>query len=257
MSKRTWIILAGVGLAVGIGAILFPYAREAYLVSRITGANVEARGGAAAWDGVDSLRFTGTMEIGQGMEVPFEMLQQRPGKMCLEYEFDGDTVTQCSDGEQGWKDIPFRGPSGPRAMTAEELAEATDGADPRGLLIDSGSRGHQVTRLGRQQVDGRDVDVVSVALPSGSTRQVYLDAASGLEVMVASKRMLAKRERRVETRFSDWKMTDGILIARTQTSQTEGDDASHALTIDAVEINPVIPADRFQMPDPAQTAAAD
>jgi len=245
MNKKRFSIIAGVILAVGLGVLLFPTARDAYLVHRFVEQNVAARGGEAAWENVEALRFTGTMEIGQGLEVPFVLEQKRPDKMCLEYEFDGATASQCSYGDQGWKLAPFMGRHDPEPMTEAELREAVDGADPRGLLVDYRSRGHRITLMDDQEVGDRLAHVLKVTLPSGAEREVYLDAETGLELKVVSERMLAKRERRVDTVYSDWKATDGLLFARHQETRTEGDDASHALVLKKVQVNPEIEDARF------------
>ncbi|MBW2257372.1 MAG: DUF620 domain-containing protein, partial [Deltaproteobacteria bacterium] len=188
MNKKTLTIIAGVALVVGLGAILIPPLHEAYIVNQLVERNVAARGGEAAWENVETLRFAGTMEIGQGLHVPYVLEQKRPNKMCLEYEFDGATAAQCSDGEHGWKRAPFGGQDEQEPMTEDELREAVDGADPRGLLIDYRARGHDIELIGEERLDGRDVNVLKVTLPSGAEREVYLDAESALELKVVSKR---------------------------------------------------------------------
>ena len=248
MNKKMWIAVAGLAVAVGVGALLFPTLRDMYVINQLVSKNVEARGGADAWSGVESLRYEGTMEIGQGLQVPYVLDQKRPGKMCLEYEFDEHTVAQCSDGERGWKRVPFKGKLDPQPMTDDEVRMASDGADPRGLLFDHRSRGHAVSVGPAQQLDGQDVNVLKVTLPSGSEREVYLDPASGLELMVVASRTVAKKERRVETRFSDWKMVNGLLIPHKQVTQTVGDDEAHALMVKSVDVNPPVDDARFEMP---------
>ena len=83
--------------------------RNARAVDALIARNIAARGGADAWRAVSSLRLTGQMDLGQGMHVPYVLEQKRPGKMCLEFVFDGETAVQCADGNSGWKLAPFRG----------------------------------------------------------------------------------------------------------------------------------------------------
>jgi hypothetical protein len=258
MNRRTLIIaiIGVVALVAGIVALVYPYARDAYVVYTLVDRNVAARGGADAWSQVESLRYTGTMEIGQGMEVPFVLEQARPARTCLQYEFDGEAVIRCSDGERGWKVVPFKTGDKVIPLTADEVGASSDAADPRGLLMDYGSRGHQITYVGLQQLGGRDVEVLKVTLPSGAEREVYLDATTTLEVEVVSSRDLARKERRVTTRYGDWKLTDGLLIPMEQVTQTEGDDESHTLTVKRVTINPTMDEARFGTP-PATAAVGN
>ena len=107
------------------------------VVDGLIARNVEARGGVDAWRAVDSLRVAGRMDLGQGMNVPYTIEQKRPGKMCLEFEFDGEVATQCVAGDSGWKVLPYLGRTRPEPMTDIEFREMADTADIDGLLIDA------------------------------------------------------------------------------------------------------------------------
>jgi outer membrane lipoprotein-sorting protein len=84
-------------------------AAPAQTVDEIVAKNAAARGGAAAWRAVESMRCAGQMEIGKGMQVPFRLELKRPRKMRLEFEFDGKTAVQTYDGSAGWKLAPYLG----------------------------------------------------------------------------------------------------------------------------------------------------
>jgi len=217
-------------------------------VDALIARNIEARGGADAWQAVTSLRLTGQMDLGQGMHVPYVLEQKRPGKMCLEFVFDGETAVQCADGNSGWKLAPFRGRTTPEPMTEVELRETADSADLYGLLYNHAARGHAVELLGREPVDGRDAIKLKVTLPRGGVRWLYLDAETALEVRLEALRKVAGREYRVITSFSDWQETDGLLIAHRQETLTEGDKDAHFLTVESVSVNPPLDDSRFAMP---------
>jgi outer membrane lipoprotein-sorting protein len=225
-------------------------------VDRLVARNVAARGGAEVWRAVSSLRFTGRMDVGRGLLVPYVLEQKRPRKMRLEYVFDGETVVQASDGKTGWKLAPFRGQAKPEPLTQEELREAAASADPYGLLFDYVRRGHAVELLGREQVQGRDAFKLKVTLPGGAVRWVYVDGESGLEVKVDAMRRIAGREQRVETFYHDWKAADGLLVPRRYETRAEGAKASHLLTVDTVLVNPPIDNARFAMSAAVPTGAA-
>ena len=131
-----------------------PEVKEARLVDKLVTRNIDARGGADAWQAVSSLRLSGLMDVGQGMHLPYVLEQKRPGKMCLEFVFDEETAVQCVDGKTGWKIAPFRGRTTPEPMNAMELREAVDSGDPYGLLFDYAARGFTVELQGQAPVDG-------------------------------------------------------------------------------------------------------
>jgi hypothetical protein len=225
-----------------------PEAKEARLVDKLVTRNIDARGGADAWQAVSSLRLSGLMDVGQGMHLPYVLEQKRPGKMCLEFVFADETAVQCVDGKTGWKIAPFRGRTTPEPMTASELREAVDTGDPYGLLYDHAARGHVIKILGHETVEGRDTFKLQVTLPGGAVRWIYLDAETALEVKLEARRKLVGRELLVETFYHDWQATDGLLIPRRQETRTAGDDELHFITVDQVEVNPSLDDLRFVIP---------
>jgi hypothetical protein len=248
MSKK---VMAGAFAFVLIAAFLIYNSdamRQARFIKTLVAQNVEARGGAEAWEDVESLRLSGQMDLGQGMVVPYVLEQKRPGKMCFEFVFDEQTAIQCADGDTGWKILPFRGRRKAEPMTEVELRETVDSADPYGLLYDYAARDHDVEFVGQEQVNGRDIVQLKVTLPKGAVRWLFIDVETALEVKLETLRTVGGRERRVETLYSDWQATDGLLIARRQDTRTVGDDESRFLTVGSVSVNPVIDDSRFEMP---------
>jgi hypothetical protein len=248
MSKKVIIAVLAVALAVGILIYNSDAMKEARFVKSLVARNIEARGGAEAWEAVESLWLAGQMDLGQEMVVPYVLVQKRPGKMCLQFEFDGETTTQCTDGDSGWKVAPFRGRSTPEPMTEVEFRETADSADPYGLLYDYAARDHDVELVGQEQIDGRDTYKLQITLPLGGVRWLYIDAETALEVKLEAMRTILRREFRVETLYVSWQEVEGLLIPQRQETRTEGDEESHFITVDSVTVNPPLDDARFGMP---------
>ena len=244
--------IVSIGIAVTLAAAFLVYnsdaMKEARLVKALVAQNIEARGGEDAWQAVDTLWLSGQMDLGQGMHVPYVMEQKRSGKMCLEFEFDDETATQCVDGNSGWKLLPFRGRNEPEVMTENEFHEMADSAAIDGLLYNSARRGDKIKWLGLEVIAGRNAATLQVTLPGGATRWVYIDEETGLDVKLDSVRLLRGQEHRVETYYYDWQATDGLLIPRRQETHTEGREGSNFLTVDGVITNPPLDDSRFSMP---------
>jgi hypothetical protein len=230
--------------------------KQARIVNSLIARNIDARGGLQAWQDVTALRLSGRMDLGQGMAVPYLLEQKRPGKMCLEFVFDEQTVLQCADGRSGWKIAPFRGRDTAEPMTEVELRETADSADLYGLLYNYADRGTDVELLGHETVAGRDAIKLKLTLAKGGVRWLYLDAETALEIKAEALRTIAGRQRRVETFYSDWQEKEGLLIARRQETTTEGDPKSHFLTVENVTVNPVIDDSRFAMPTAGASRAS-
>jgi outer membrane lipoprotein-sorting protein len=248
MSKK--LLSFALLLTLGLTVLFYfsPQQRAARVVANLVERNLEARGGAVAWEAVSSLQLSGRMDVGQGMAVPYVLEQKRPGKTRLQFVFDGETAVQAFDGKVGWKLLPFLGRRNPEPMTETELRTAADTSDLYGLLFDYAARGHSVELLGQEVVAGRDAFKLKVILSGGAVRWVYLDAETALEIKAEALRTIAGRQRLVETFYSDWQDKDGLLIARRQDTATEGDPKSHFLTVESVTVNPAIDDSRFAMP---------
>jgi len=248
MSKKS----VAIGFAVVLVAAFLVYnsdaMKEARLIKAVVARHIDARGGEDAWQAVETLRLSGQMDLGQGMHVPYVMEQKRPGKMCLEFEFDDETATQCVDGEAGWKLLPFLGRSEPEAMTEKEFHAMADSATIDGILFSATKRGYKTEWLGTEVIAGRSTAKIQVTLPGGENRWIYIDEETGLDVKLDSMRMLRGQEHRVETFYYDWQETDGLMIPRRQETHTEGREGSSFLTVEGVITNPPLDDSRFSMP---------
>jgi hypothetical protein len=254
LTAVVFVLIAGLATAYYFSPYYYfsPANREARLIDELVARNLAARGGAEAWQKVSSLRLGGLMDVGQEMYLPYLLEQKRPGKMCLEFTFDDQVSVQCTDGQAGWKIAPFRGSTAPAAMTDKELRETADATDLYGLLYNHAARGIRLELAGHEPIDGRDTYKLKVTLPQGAVRWLYLDAETALEVKFETVRNIAGHERRVETVYRDWKPVEGLLISRRQDTLTEGDKASHFITVDKVEVNPPLDDARFAMPTTAE-----
>lgn len=222
--------------------------RHGRVVDDLISRNAAARGGADTWRAVSTLRLAGEMDLGQKLHVPYVLEQKRPGRMCLEFEFDEKKAVQCVDGKTGWKQLPFMGRAAPEPMTAAEMQEIAGTVDPEGLLLDSYERGFHVELVGHETVDGRSTSKLQITLPSGSVRWVYLDDETALEVKLEATRKLRGKERLMETTYSDWTRVDGLLIPRRQETRYHGEAESHFITVENISVNPPIDDQRFAMP---------
>jgi hypothetical protein len=254
MSKK--LLTIALVLTLGLTALYYfspfyyfsPTQKEARFVDELVARNVAARGGAGVWQDVSSLRLSGLMDLGQEMVVPYVLEQKRPDKMCFEFVFDGETAIQCTTADGGWKLTPYLGRTTAEMMTETEYRETADTADPYGPLYNYAARGSEVDYLGSEQVDGRDTYKLKVTLSRGGVRWLYLDAGSALEVKLETMRTISGRQRRVETFYHDWQLVDGLLISRRLETQTDGFTESHFLTVDSVQVNPLLDDSRFVMP---------
>jgi len=248
MLNKKVILIAAIVLVVAVAVYNSDAMRDARVIKGLVAQNIEARGGAESWSAIESLQLSGQMDLGQGMHVPYVIDQKRPGKMCLDFEFNEETATQCVDGATGWKRLPFRGRNRPEAMTAAELREMAGAADIDGLLLNYKERGHEIELVGKEMIGDRATTKLQIMLPGGAVRWLYIEDETGLDIKLETMRVLGGKERLVSTYYMDWQETDGLLIPRRLETQTEGDEETHFLTVENVRVNAPLDDSRFAMP---------
>lgn len=241
MKRKTFagLLLAG----------LMGTAAWAQTADEIIAKNIEAKGGMDKLKAVQSMRITGKMMVGPGMEAPMVIEMARPHKVRMEFTFQGMTGIQAYDGKSGWSVMPFMGKKDPEPMSADDLKQAEDQADIDGPLVDYKEKGHTVEYLGKDEVEGTPVHKLKVTKKNGDIQTVYLDADSFLEIKAEGKTKVRGQEIEGETSFGDYKEVGGLIIAHSIQSKLKGGQGQgQTITFEKVEINPDIPATRFDMP---------
>jgi hypothetical protein len=244
--------LVGTGIA---AALALP--APAQTVDDLIAKNIESRGGMEALKAVQSLRMTGKMQMGPGMEAPFVMELKRPGKMRMEFEFQGMTGIQAVDGDVGWQVMPFQGRTDPEPMSPEDLKDAKEQADIDGPLVDYGEKGHTVELVGQETVEGADTYKLKVTLNNGDIRYLYLDGEYFLDIKQDGKRMIRGSEVETEASFGDFEEVSGVVFPKTIEAGAKGRPERQRFIIETIEVNPEIDDARFVMPEKAAEAPTE
>jgi hypothetical protein len=242
----------------GFGALAAVLAMPAaaQTVDEIVAKNIEAHGGMAKLKAMKSLRMSGRMTLGQGIEAPMTIEVVRPKNMRLEITIQGMTIIQAYDGATGWQVIPFTGSTDPQPMSADELKDAEEQADIDGALVDYKEKGHTIELMGKENVEGADCFKLKVTKKNGDVQYYFIDSDSYLELKTEGKRKVRGTETEFETSLGDYKdIGDGVILAHAISGGPKGSPQRQNIIVDKVEINPTIDAARFKMPAAAPKPA--
>jgi len=223
----------------------------AQTVDELIAKNVQARGGMDKLKSVQTIRSSGTMTMGGGMEAPGSLVQKRPDKARLEFTVQGLTAVQAYDGKDAWQIMPFMGKKDPELMSADEKKDLEENADIDGPLVDYKSKGNKVELLGKEKVEGTDAYKLKVTLKNGDVMNVYLDADSYLEIKEEVKRNVRGTEREVESSVGDYKEVNGLMFPFSVENGIKGSQEKEKLTITKIEVNAPVEDSLFKMPPPA------
>jgi outer membrane lipoprotein-sorting protein len=217
-------------------------------VDGIIAGYVAARGGLEKLRSLRTLRQEGRVNAGAGRDGLVTREIKRGGRIRFEFTVQGVTGVFASDGKEGWKVYPFDGEMGPQPLPEDVVMEASEQADIDGPLVDWKSKGHQVELAGRETVDGREAYRLKVTLKSGGVLFSYLDVKSKYLVKTESTRQVRGRPVRMETTFSDYRKTKGILFPHLVEVRAAGRPQVLRVVVDKVEVNPPLSDARFARP---------
>jgi outer membrane lipoprotein-sorting protein len=246
MLRKTLTLLAlGLLLTSALGG--YSVAR-AQTVDEILAKHYEACGGLDKLKALNTMRVTGTITMGPGMEAPFTMERKRPGMRRMEFTIQGMTGVQAFDGSKTWSLMPFMGKKDPEVGSDEDNKNAQDDADFDGALVDYKTKGHTIELMGKEAVEGADAFKLKVTKKGGNIEYDYLDAETYLLVKTEGKVRRRGTEMEGETTFSDYKDVDGTLQPFSMESGAKDMPQKQKLTFSKIELNVALDDARFAVP---------
>jgi outer membrane lipoprotein-sorting protein len=247
---------------------------------------VAARGGLQAWHALQSISYTGKMQVGYGnsaarsaqyvsdaalslkaqerkirqqiaeakpqaaqVQLPFVLEMKRPNKSRVEIEFEGKTAVQVYDGQSGWLMRPYLNRDDWEPFSADQarMQAAEPGLD--GLLLDSASQGTKVDFESVEPVEGHPAYKLKLTLKSGEVRQVWIDAKSFLDVKIeGTPRRMDGRMRTVWVFQRDFRSVQGVTVPFVLETAVDGYPDRHQMVIEKVALNPKLDDAAFAKP---------
>jgi len=248
--------------------------------------HIAARGGAQAWKSVQALRLSGKIDAGKGdnnaramqmvkaskkasgkgtareiaaadgprdsdrqVELPFSLDLKRPNKTRLEIVFAGKTAVQVYDGQNGWKLRPYLDRDDVEAFTPDEARTEAARDDLDGPLIGAAAKGARLELVGAELVEGQPAYKLKVTQKSGSSRDVWIDAKTFLDVkMDGFPRRMDGKERKVYVYQRDFRSVQGVMIPFVLETAVDGYSDTHKMTVEKAVVNPPLDESLFTKP---------
>jgi hypothetical protein len=235
----------------GRSAVQTPAKTAAEVIDR----NAAARGGIDAWRKVETMVWLGHLEhkSRDAQHVPFVMQLKRPNLTRFELKEQFNQFTRIFDGAHGWKIRPATdGRPETKSFSPEEVNFARAEFVIDGPLIDYAAKGVTADLDGIDTVEGQKAYRLSLTLPSGAQRKVWIDTKTNLEVR--SDRPATnplKPGAPVSVYYRNYAAVQGLQIPRgIETGVADGTaEGADRLVIDRILINPKLDADAFIPPD--------
>ncbi len=207
-----------------------------------------AQGGLEKIKAISSVRMTGQMVVGPGMEAPVVIELKRPKSMRIDISIQGMTIVQAFDGTDAWMLNPLSGRSTAELLPSDMKKMAEEQADMDGPLMDYKAKGHTVELLGKEPAEGTECFKLRVTEKDGDVTVFYLDTETYLTVRQEARRTMGGVEVDNETIVGDWKDVGGMLFPHSIDSGQKGNPQRQKMTIGKIEINVPLDDARFKMP---------
>ena len=294
MIRKSLVICISWALAISLASAgEIPASQAKLSAADIADKNVAARGGLQAWRSVHTMSLAGKLGAGgnqratlpvpapaapksskqkfnQSMfstrpvdevQLPFVMELERPRKMRMELQFNGQTAIQVYDGANGWKLRPYLNRRVVEPYTPDEMKMASMQADLDGPLVDYAAKGTQIELAGMEKVEDRDTYKLKLTMKNGEAIHVWIDAQTFLEAKIEGQpRRLDGTYHPVEIYFQDYRAVNGLQIphvletkvlpvTKTALGIRDTPVPAEKIIIDKVVVNPKLDQSHFSKPE--------
>lgn len=229
--RRVSAALAVSGSVLGGGATA-----AAQSLDEIVAKNLAARGGIERLRALQTVQTSGTLTLEPIGAIPVTTWAKRPNKFRRDSTLPNRQTSTAFDGTTIWVVDSAGGSPTARAITEPEAVAAArqeGNFDP--VLLDYKERGHQVTFVGNEEIEGVPVHHLRVTRKGGQVEHYYLNAETGLERRIVGVAERAGFKTEVRTDLSDYREVDGMMFAF-RIQQSSGSEKA-TVTLDRVAFN--------------------
>jgi len=212
--------------------------------------HVEALGGMAKLNAIQTLVVTGKASILGQTEAPLTIQVKRPNQLRLEIDFQGRKIVQAFDGVTAWTLNPMIGAEPKQSSEADTRAAQESSDFIGGNLVDYKSKGNSVALVDKEEIEGAAVFKLKIVKKNGSVEYDYLDGKSFLPVKTEGRRRQLGQEILYESKIANYKPVEGVLMPFSLTQLVNGRLAME-ITVEKMEANVPLDGAVFKMPERA------
>jgi len=131
-------------------------------------------------------------------------------------------------------------------MTGPQADMAKSQADFDGDLVDYKTKGTTIDLIGQETIDGTKVYHLKVTRKNGTTRELFLDADTGIDVRTISTMEQNGQQATITSDLSNYQNVDGVMVPFSVKQSLNGAPIAQ-MTIDKVEFNVPIENSLFKL----------
>jgi len=220
---------------------------SAQTVDEVIDKYIKAVGGIENISAVKSMIAKGNVRV-MGIDLPVTLMFKRDNKFRAEISVQGNLQIQAFDGTTAWQTNPHSGNSNAEKMPVEGVKDMKEKSDFEGLLVNYSQKGYSAELMGKEDMEGSEVYKIKLTNKDNDVTFYYLDAASYFVLKKSGKKIVMEKEIEYEAAFSNYKSYGGVMIALTREFKGKNGGQEQTVTIETVDINPVIDDNIFVIP---------
>lgn len=210
---------------------------------------IKVTGGEAKYQTVKTSISKGTFTIpiaGISMDLTVYSKQPDKQKIVMLDEASGMKVINSVNGEQGWLVDSFQGIFEPTQMDETTYKTTLQDANPDSFLFNREKNGYKVEYVGIEDKGTSKAHNIKITDKFQQVTNAFFDHESGLLLNIVVDE--SKNQSVIsETRMSDYKDVNGLLLPHTVTIISQGMELT--MSIDEIIHNPPIDDSIFLMPE--------
>ncbi|MBN1651012.1 MAG: hypothetical protein JW857_06780 [Bacteroidales bacterium] len=216
----------------------------------------ENTGGVDAWQKVEGMKMSAKINQG-GMEIPLEIIQLKIGKQMTVINFQGKEIKQgVFNGEVLWSTnfMTQKAEKGDQETTDNLKRQMNDFPDP---FLNYKANGYTVELLGKETIDGTETfklkltkkPMIIDGMEEENVAYYFFDAENFVPLVVQAEIKQGPMKGQVsESKMSDYQEVGDIYMPFSMTQGLKG-QPGQTITIDKIELNPVVDAIEFEFPE--------
>jgi len=232
-------------LTLGLGQSL-----QAGELEDIIATNIASKGGRAAIDNIESLRIDGKMVMAaMGMEMPFT-INVKDRKVLFSANLQGTRIAFGLTPEDSWMIMPITGSMEPQDMPDAQRDEMRQNMDNMaGYLVDYEEKGHEITLLGKEEIEGTECYKLGIKTKAGTEITLYLETESCIEIKsVGQSTGMTGESFEAHTYFSEYQEVAGMMIAHSIATKNADGTLLNEMVLEKIEANVDLDDDFFARP---------
>jgi hypothetical protein len=203
--------------------------------------NLTAMGGKEKLLALNTIIIEGNMNF-NGQSLPVKLTQLNNKAMRVDITINGIMNYTIQTKDSGWNYFPIQGQTKPEATPSAVIKENADALDIQSILLNYKDKGHNVTLVGKDDVDGTECFKIKAITKSGMEQTFFIDPTNYYIIKQIIKTKANGQEQEQPQNLSDYKKLDnGYVFPFSMTGFGPGE-----LKITKIDVNPKIDESIFK-----------